>query len=51
MTSGLTDDGAQLGEALKGVRAFALQELRGDEAKTIAELIGAVDALMLRGHS
>jgi hypothetical protein len=43
ITSGLTDDWAHLGDALRGVRAFASDELTPQEAQNVEESIAAVD--------
>jgi hypothetical protein len=48
LTSGLTDDWAQLGEALRGVRAFAPTELTEDEMAEVDRLIAVVDRLVTR---
>ena len=40
-------DGALLGDALRGVRAFAADELTADEAQTVVFLIAAVDTTIV----
>jgi IS1 family transposase len=51
LTSTLTDDWAQVGDALRNVRAFAADELTDDESRTVDTLIAAVDRAVLREHS
>jgi hypothetical protein len=48
LSSGLTDDWATLGDALKGVRAFARSELTDSERREVDELIAAVDRVAFR---
>lgn len=46
----LTDDWANLGEALKGVRAFAQPDLLDEEKNEVERLIAAVDEAVYRTH-
>jgi len=48
LTSPLTDSWAELLKALEAVRAFAHDELVGDEAESIDVLIGAATAIVHR---
>ena len=43
LASPLTDGWGQLGEALRGVRAFAREELTPDEAQEVELLIAEID--------
>ena len=48
LTTGLTDELADLGEALKRVRALASTELTDSERKEVERLIAATEQLALR---
>jgi hypothetical protein len=48
LTSGLTDDWGQLGDALRGVRALARAELTEDEAAEVDRMIALVDQIVTR---
>jgi hypothetical protein len=43
LASPLTDGWGQLGDALRGVRAFAREELTTDEAQEVERLIAEID--------
>lgn len=48
LSSGLTDDWANLLKALEDVRAFARDELTEEEAKTLGELVVFVQRIVYR---
>jgi hypothetical protein len=48
LVSGLTDDWVALVAALESVRAFAANELTGDESVRLDKLIGAASAIAYR---
>jgi len=51
LTSGLTDEWAQLGDALKAVRAFSDEGLTRREREEVDALIAAVDGVGFGRHS
>jgi hypothetical protein len=48
LSSGLTEDWAELLKALEGVRAFARNDLTDHEAERVDHLIGAASAIVYR---
>jgi hypothetical protein len=48
LSSGLTDDRANLLESLENVRAFGKNELTEEEIKTVNELIGSISRIVYR---